>query len=184
MDTTDIQIAEARAKGESLATIGNQVGMTKQSVAQRIDKDEVRNIIQSLHESIITESLGTAVQNIKDVIRDYRLTPPDDQDVKLTIQLRDHGFKASQRLMETAGILPVNAPTTNYIQQINQQNNYQVNGAIGEILAAIAHTSQPRSLLDTLDAEIVEVEGRGQNEGQSGASSMPTRSLPVDNSER
>jgi hypothetical protein len=182
MDTIDIKIAEARARGESLKSIGSQVGMSHVAVLKRASKDEVRNIIEDLHEKLITESLGTAVSNIKHSIDQYKLHPVTDQDIKITLQLRDHGFKASQRLMETAGILPVNAPTTTYIQQINQQNNYQVSGAIGEILTAIVRNSHtPESLLDT---DIIDVEPDGQNKGQSGASSVPTRSLPVDNSER
>ena len=130
----DIAIANARVMGATLRDIEPEVGIDHSTVGRKLNHPEVKQYIESLHAQLISESLGTAAANIQMAVDQYRPQaelPADQRDG----QLREHGFKASQRLLESVGILPSHAPSV-MIQQIFNGNTI-VSQDLGKLLSGM-----------------------------------------------
>lgn len=138
MLTTGNQSEAARRIGMSPATV---------SIALRNDKELKAMIDAGFKE--LSGSWSKAIKNIKSVVDDYD-TPIAELDgiqAKVALQRKEHGFKASERLIESMGLLPGTGQPT-YIQNILVQNNNQYFSPLTEKALDQA--------LNTIDAEIVE----------------------------
>lgn len=113
----DIKIAEARAAGKSYRTIEKEYDIDRCTANYTANKPEMRILIKSLHEELINSSLKAAKDNISHLVNNYLQFPKDDW------QLREHGFKASVKMMESVGIFPAHSPSILIQQQFNTQIN-------------------------------------------------------------
>jgi ribosomal protein S13 len=110
----DIQIAEARVNGLSLRQIETQTGIDKDKAWRRLDKAEVKSLVETMQQRIAAEAYQSATDNIIHAIKSYQI-----EGIKNDPQLREHGYKASVRIAESIGILPSHTPSL-ILQQINQ----------------------------------------------------------------
>lgn len=117
----EIHLASMRAEGATLQTIANQEGKDISTISRRLNKAEVQEHIQRIKDELVNRSLVKSADNINHAIQSYT---DKDSDA----QLRDHGFKASQRVLESVGILPSHAPT------INIAGDVQVTPIIAQII--------------------------------------------------
>ena len=96
-------------------------GINDSTVARRLAKHEVQEYIDKIKDDLISRSLPKAAANIDKAIQAY-------SDKDSDAQLREHGFKASQRVLESVGILPSHSP------QINITGDVQVTPIIAQII--------------------------------------------------
>jgi hypothetical protein len=101
LNAVDMKIAEARAAGFPMGQIGTMVGVGKSTVQRRLQNPELKEAIEKIGAELLSCCVRTAADNIKYAIESYRAPW-----IKEDSQLREHGFKASQRLLESIGIFP------------------------------------------------------------------------------
>jgi hypothetical protein len=108
--------AALTAAGQSRRDVAGRLGVGKSSV-QRATQS-AREIIEAIRDDLIHTTAKTAADNIRHAIKAYKDKASDTQ-------LREHGFKASNRMLETIGIYPAHAPSV-LVQQIIQGNAVQI----------------------------------------------------------
>ena len=116
---TPEQIATAAAltaAGQSRRAVAAQLGTSSSSVQRA--KQSAREIIEQIRDDLIQTTATPAASNIKHAIQAYKAKDADTQ-------LREHGFKASNRMLETIGIYPAHTPSV-LVQQIIQGNAVQI----------------------------------------------------------
>lgn len=145
MNLQDIEIAEAIAAGETTRQIAAVTGLHHSTIARKAHSKDIRAFIEAINERVINESLPVAVSNIQYAINEYQ-----KKEAKEDPQLRDHGFKASTRIMESVGLLPAHAPST-LIQNIYNDNRTQV-------VAPILETVLGRYLPDQAQAPVIDAQ--------------------------
>lgn len=102
--------AALTAAGKPIREITGLVGSSKSAVHRA--QQSAREIIEAIRDDLIHSTAATAADNIKHAIKAYKDKDSDSQ-------LREHGFKASTRMLETIGIYPAHAPSI-LVQQIIQ----------------------------------------------------------------
>ena len=132
-------------QGMSQRQIEASTGINDATVARRQAKPEVKAYIEDMHQALITSSLHHSVSNIHHAIRSYQsdaiLHVKDDEGRiydKVDTQLRDHGFKASIKLLEATNILPSQA-TSIYIQQIFADSTRETPEIIRSLFQEVTH---------------------------------------------
>ena len=107
--------ADLYLAGNPMYKVGQlQGGLDKSTISKRLSRPEVRKYIEKIQEQFLTDNAEIAAKNIKEVIGKY-LTASDMQD-------KEHGYKASMRVLESIGVLP--SPTQSIVyNQINQSTN-------------------------------------------------------------
>ena len=138
----DIQLAEQRAAGQTLENIGNLNNLPLTTTHRRLQRPEVKALIERIQAELIETSVPIAADNIKHAVEKYKepattITVTDKKGNTKELpyvdeQLREHGFKASQRLLESVGILPSHTPSV-LIQQIFNQNDPQIGQELGQL---------------------------------------------------
>lgn len=132
----DIETADQYLSGKTMEDIADIQDINKSTVSRRLTRPEVRKYIERIQEQFLTDNAEIAASNIKTVIANYQ-TSKDIQD-------KEHGFKASIRVLESVGILP--APTQSIVyNQINQSTNI-ISPAISFLLNK--HNSDLKFLLE------------------------------------
>ena len=109
-DEKDFQIVEMAASGLNQTQIAKLVGIDRTRVCRRMKKEDVREYLEKLQMELVTECLETAKNNIMSLINGYKTAPEKTME-------KEHGYRASIRVMEAAGLLPSNN-TSVYIQNI------------------------------------------------------------------
>ena len=108
--------AALTAAGKPIREITGLVGSSKSAVHRA--QQSAREIIEQIRDDLIHSTAATAADNIKHAVKAYKDKDSDSQ-------LRDHGYKASQKLLETIGILPSHTPSV-LIQQVIQGDQIQI----------------------------------------------------------
>jgi len=106
----DLKMAELRAAGESLEKIGKATGVPLTTTARRLGRPEMRAVVEAIQAELIAETVPQAADNIRHAVMSYKEKDSD-------AQLRDHGYKASQRVLEAVGVLASHTPSV-LVQQI------------------------------------------------------------------
>ncbi len=132
----DIQIAGLRAAGLNYRAIGQEVGVSRQTVCTTLKDDCVRDIVESCRQRFALEGFEKAVTNILNLIKDYESPVLPDKDGKLTgdqYQRKEHGYRASMKALESLGIVPAHTPTfLQNVFNVNQSNH--INPIVDKIL--------------------------------------------------
>lgn len=166
LDETDVQMAEQRIMGKNYKEIGKAFGMSAPGAFYRLKRQEVRELIERINDEIITGCLQTSAKNIKHAIDSYQTTDLDGRPSYPTVvdgagntvvdtQLRDHGFKASMKILETASIFPSNQTTTITHNNILNIVTHEVSPQIQRLLGAIKENDMPKPIGEVIDAEEV-----------------------------
>lgn len=108
--------AALTAAGIPHRQVAKQIGASPSAVMRA--KQSARELIESIRDDLIHSTAATAADNIKHAVKAYKDKDSDSQ-------LRDHGYKASQKLLETIGILPSHTPSV-LIQQVIQGDQIQI----------------------------------------------------------
>ncbi len=120
-----IAIAQAHMEGKSPQAIANGLGIPREDVATALRTKPVKALMKELKDRLIYTSLPKAVSNVEEVIQDFSNPVELDIDLKPrsdSLQKKDMGFKASMKLMESAGLITSSqAPV--YITNINNSVN-------------------------------------------------------------
>ena len=123
MTRDEIELATLRLDGLSLRQIADKIKRDKGTVARRLSKAEVADYIDKAKAKLVQDSLPRAISNLNHAINSYQGKESDTQ-------LREHGFKASQRIMETAGVLPTASGQT-----INVSGDVTLSHTVQQIIA-------------------------------------------------
>ena len=114
-----MQIADERVNGATLQKIANQNGFDVSTASRKLSKPELQEYINKLQTEIINKTLPLAADNIHHAISKYKSGDKEDS------QLREHGFKASLRVLESTGLLSSHAPSVVF-QQFIQDNSQHI----------------------------------------------------------
>jgi hypothetical protein len=142
----DMAICEQRAAGQTLEQIATSNGLGHRSVAYRkLSRPELKEIVESIQEDFVSKSVPEAAENIVYAIKAYKDKDSDTQ-------LREHGFKASQRALEMVGILPSHTPSL-YVQQIFNHTDVHTSVEVNQL----------QSFLSSQMSQIIDVEPEDTN---------------------
>ena len=123
-DTDHIEIATLRAAGATTRQIESKTGWSHGSVVKSLNQDQNKALIQKIQQRFYDENLERAAINFKSWIHS---DPDDKQDKYLK-------YKASERCLDSAGVLGGSNPSI-YIQQtINQDNRQVISPIIKDLL--------------------------------------------------
>jgi hypothetical protein len=114
------EIAAGIVQGKSQDEIAATIGMNQCTVSRALKTKEVNALIEAGFKEL-SGSWSKAVSNVKTLVEDYDKPIPEKYGKK-ELQKKEHGFKASIKLLESMGIVPSNTQPI-YIQQNFQQNN-------------------------------------------------------------
>ena len=117
------QIAAGVIAGDSQNTIAEKIGMSEATVSRAINKNAEVNALIAAGFKELSGAWTKAVKNVKQVVEDYD-KPIPDQYTKFDLLKKEHGFKASERLIESMGLLPSHSQPV-YIQNILNVSNNQ-----------------------------------------------------------
>lgn len=121
----DVLIASRLAAGATQTAVAKEFGLSQPMVSVISSRDDIKDIINRAHERIITSTLTKAVDNIDHLVTGYKTTK-DKQE-------KDHGYKATEKVLEAAGLLSSHSQSIVHQTYINQQTNV-MNPIINELI--------------------------------------------------
>jgi len=122
-EARNTKIAVDRASGLSCREIGKRYDLSCQMVSEICQRGDVRQFIEEITKSLALNEGMTAYKNVAHAIDSYQKKSTNDLNKEDRIQLREHGYKASVRVLESLGVLE-SQKTSISIQNItNTQNN-------------------------------------------------------------
>lgn len=160
-------VAAGLAAGIPQYQVAAQLGVHPSTVSRAAAKPDTKTLINTIHQALIDSALQPAQANISRSIQDYYSLPVNTDDsgraLPQDLQRKDHGFKASIRLLEAAGILPSHAQSI-LIQQIFNQFSTEIPEPVRRVFQQVAHNDLDAINLlspETIDGEIVEASPTG-----------------------
>ena len=130
------------AAGMPHRQVAAQIGASPSAVMRA--KQSAKDIIEAIRDDLINHTAKQSADNIKHAITAYRNKDSDSQ-------LREHGYKASTRMLETIGIYPSHTPSVLIQQIINDTTNV---AATPESLSLLARAMGLRQVESTADQVI------------------------------
>jgi len=133
--------------------IASKIGCSAATVCCTAKKPEVKELIEQAQKRLLSETLETATCNIIGLVNDYDKPPvsPENEDkevVDYNKQRKDHGFRATIKILESAGMLPSHAPSL-HVQNIYNQTTIQLTPLVQGILDKFAGSIQePPDVVD------------------------------------
>jgi transcriptional regulator len=121
----DILIASRLAKGDNQKSIAKEFDLSQQHISYISQKDHIREIVERAHERLINSTLSKAVENLDYLVDGYKTTG-DKQE-------KEHGYKATEKVLEAAGLLSSHAQSIVHQTYIAQQTNI-TNPLIDELI--------------------------------------------------
>jgi hypothetical protein len=134
--------AALTAAGMPHRQVAAQIGASPSAVMRA--RQSAKDIIEAIRDDLINHTAKQSADNIKHAITAYRNKDSDSQ-------LREHGYKASTRMLETIGIYPSHTPSVLIQQIINDTTNV---AATPESLSLLARAMGLRQVESTADQVI------------------------------
>ena len=160
----EAKLIELRAMGLSVQYSADQAGLPKTTALRALSRDDIKSRVQDLQERTITHLSDDSFNNIQFVIQSYQpafaLAKGDDR----FYQLRDHGFKASMKVMETIGAFPASTPSV-FIQNIFSQSLNVLPQVITDILSHLTRTDAQSDGNLLADSDVIDLPGGGTSIG-------------------
>lgn len=139
-----MKIAELLASGASREDISKRVDLGYDGVCKRLRREDVKEYLEKLQMELISDTLSTAKNNISSLVNGYRDAPEKTME-------KEHGYRASIKVMEAAGLLP-STNSSIYIQQIYNDNRVEIPQEVKNILdAVVTRDLSVKSLLEEDD---------------------------------
>jgi DNA-binding Lrp family transcriptional regulator len=161
MTQVEAQIIERTAAGESTREIAPHVGVSPATVQRRLRNPEVRAAIEAVQAQLTEQWLSKSAGNIAHAIEHYRdkaeivIDGKGKPHIQTDFQLREHGYRASIKVLESVGILASPAPSI-FVQQIfNTQVNNFSDAAAQSILDRLSGSFTP-----PVEGEIIDYDER------------------------
>ncbi len=103
------------------------IGVSDSTATRRLQKPQMKALVERLHTELIDSSLAQSRDNIRHAINVYRTTPKDDP------QLREHGWKASNKMLESVGIFPSHTPSVLIQNIFNEGDTVTVSAELSQL---------------------------------------------------
>uniref|UniRef100_A0A6H1Z9W7 Uncharacterized protein n=1 Tax=viral metagenome TaxID=1070528 RepID=A0A6H1Z9W7_9ZZZZ len=145
-DKDHIEIATLRAAGETTRQIEAKTGWSHGSVVKSINQDRNKELITRIQNSFFNDNLERAALNFKAWIHS---SPEDRQDKYLK-------YKASERVLDSAGILGGSSPSILIQQIINQDNRQLVAPIMADILSQVSGHRLPDPADQAIDVHSID----------------------------
>lgn len=128
-----LRVGQMVIDGMSAKDIAPQMGCSEATIYRVIADKDVKARINHCRALIAEQAYTEAANNVIQVIKDYK-SPANGED-RASLQAKDHGFKASVKVLESMGLLASQSPSL-FVQQIyNTQVNNMVSPLVDQALA-------------------------------------------------
>ncbi len=104
------------ATGESQGSIARDLGMCHTTISRFSRKEDVQKLIEEETHNLL-EVVPDAVENIKALVREMKSIPKTDH------KRRELSYKASQKVLESAGIMNTPSASQTVVNIVNRQEN-------------------------------------------------------------
>ena len=139
------KIAAGVLNGDSQSAIAASIGMSQPTVSRAISKDvRVKRLIED-GVQVITDVLPKALDNIKYCVESFKNEMPKDYG-KAELQMREFGFKASERVMSLVGLGDSHSQAPAIQQIFIQQNNNYFSPVVDRALSAAIVDIDPQDV--------------------------------------
>jgi len=108
------EIAKRLATGETQGSIAKELGMCHTTISRFSRKEDVQKLIEEETRNLL-EVVPDAVKNIKTLVREMKSIPKTDH------KRRELSYKASQKVLESAGIMNTPAPSNTVVNIIKNE---------------------------------------------------------------
>jgi hypothetical protein len=110
------EIAKRLAVGESQSSIAKGMGICHTTISRFSRRDDVQRLIEDETRNLL-EVVPDAVENMKTLVREMKRIPKNDH------KRRELSYKASQKVLESAGIMNTPTASQTLVNIVNKQEN-------------------------------------------------------------
>lgn len=142
---TSLHMQQLAIEGKSQTEIAAILSVDPSTVSRNLSDESIKAKIAYCRNELVAKAYSKSVDNVVKVIEDYQ-TPAANKD---ELVRREHGFKASLRVMESMGLIESRTQPA-FVQNILVQNNNQYISPLTEKALSQA--------LTVVDAEIIDNE--------------------------
>jgi hypothetical protein len=143
----NLEIVKQAAEGVSIRKSAAAIGISPVTVENK--RKILREMIETVRQKVIDEALEKSAENIIGVIKGYKENKAQNKGEEME---KSHGFIASMKNLESAGVLASNIQSLT-IQQIYNDNRNEVPESIKQLIGAV----QKRDMCKSLDEEIIDI---------------------------
>jgi hypothetical protein len=121
------QVVQGLVAGKSRAEIGRAVGISRSQVSRFANRQDIQKECEAQYERLM-ESVEDAVKNLAREVKGMKEIPKEDT------KNRELAYKASLKVLESAGILPSGTQSPVMVNIINGGKSRQIPPEIAEFL--------------------------------------------------
>lgn len=144
----ELVIVEGKVAGHSTEQIAKNAGCATGTVSEH-SRGKLKELIETVRTKVIDEALSVSAENIIHVIKEYKKNKAENKGKEME---KSHGFIASMKNLESAGVLASNIQSLT-IQQIYNDNRNEVPESIRQLLDSV----QKRDMCKSLDEEVIDI---------------------------
>ena len=144
----DLIIVEGSVLGDKGRDIAEKAGCSPATVSI-YQRGRLKDLIEQVRTRVIDEALGVSADNVIHVIKNYKANQANNKGEEME---KSHGFTASMKNLESAGVLASNVQSVT-IQQIYNDNRNEIPESIKELIGAV----QKRDMCKSLDEEVIDI---------------------------
>jgi hypothetical protein len=144
----DLIIVEGSVLGDKGRDIAAKAGCSPATVSI-YQRGRLKDLIEQVRTRVIDEALSVSADNVIHVIKNYKANQANNKGEEME---KSHGFTASMKNLESAGVLASNVQSVT-IQQIYNDNRNEIPESIKELISAV----QKRDMCKSLDEEVIDI---------------------------
>jgi len=144
----DLIIVEGSVLGDKGRDIAAKAGCSPATVSI-YQRGRLKELIEQVRTRVIDEALSVSADNVIHVIKNYKANQANNKGEEME---KSHGFTASMKNLESAGVLASNVQSVT-IQQIYNDNRNEIPESIKELISAV----QKRDMCKSLDEEVIDI---------------------------
>jgi len=144
----DLIIVEGSVLGDKGRDIAAKAGCSPATVSI-YQRGRLKDLIEQVRTRVIDEALSVSADNVIHVIKNYKANQANNKGEEME---KSHGFTASMKNLESAGVLASNVQSVT-IQQIYNDNRNEIPESIKELIGAV----QKRDMCKSLDEEVIDI---------------------------
>lgn len=144
----DLIIVEGSVLGDKGRDIAAKAGCSPATVSI-YQRGRLKELIEKVRTKVIDEALSVSADNVIHVIQNYQTNKATNKGEEME---KSHGFTASMKNLESAGVLASNVQSVT-IQQIYNDNRNEIPESIKELISAV----QKRDMCKSLDEEVIDI---------------------------
>ena len=144
----DLIIVEGSVLGDKGRDIAAKAGCSPATVSI-YQRGRLKELIEQVRTRVIDEALSVSADNVIHVIKNYKANQANNKGEEME---KSHGFTASMKNLESAGVLASNVQSVT-IQQIYNDNRNEIPESIKELIGAV----QKRDMCKSLDEDVIDI---------------------------